>query len=851
MNCRFQVHTPRICPNMNSPTPSDLPLQQALVLHQQGLFAQAAKAYQAILNEEPNHYNALQLLGTLCAQTGQFAPAVALFEKALSIDTQNPTVWNNLGNALNALGQSQAALQRYDQAIALAPEIPDFYFNRGNAHKDLGQWEAALGDYAQAIERQPGYAQAFNNQGIVLKQLQRLPEAQRSYEAALTLQPKWADAHNNLGNVLKDLGQLTTALHHYDQALALHPQYANAHYNRGLILSGLDRPKEAAQAYRQALQFAPQHAESHYNLGKLHQDGKDLETALACYDQAIARRPDFSEAHNNRGNVLQLLKQWPSALAAYQQAIALQPTWPQAHYNAGVVHQEMQQWPLAIACFEQALALKADYPEAYYNLGVVQQEIKQLPQALALYERALSLRPDYDYLSGIRLYAQLNVGDWTDFDQRRQALDQAVRQGQRVSPPFSYLPLSDSPELQKQCAETWVADKYPANSILGPIGQTTSSAHPRRIKVGYFSPDFRQHAVSFLTAEWFELHDHEKFETYAFSLSPTPTNGVAQDPMRARLQKAFDHFLDVGELSDLDIARQARALGLDVAVDLCGFTGQHRMGLFAARAAPLQLSYIGYLGTSGAPYIDYLVADEVLIPSHEAQHYSEKILYLPCYQVNDRQRPQVLDTAMAALGPRSTHGLPEQGFVFCCFNNHYKINPEVFDDWMAILRAVPNSVLWLLGEHPHTELQFQQQAEQRGVRGERLVFAPRTERELYLARYTLADLFLDTRPYNAGTTASDALWAGLPVLTCPGHSFSSRMAASLLTGLNCPEWIATDRHDYVKKAIDWGRTGTQALKDQLRRRRQDAPLFDTTRFAREWEIALTQLTSNRVDALST
>jgi predicted O-linked N-acetylglucosamine transferase (SPINDLY family) len=349
-----------------------------------------------------------------------------------------------------------------------------------------------------------------------------------------------------------------------------------------------------------------------------------------------------------------------------------------------------------------------------------------------------------------------------------------------------------------------------------------------------------------LTAEWFELHDHADFETFAFSLSPAPAEGDAEDPMRTRLQKAFDHFLDVAALSDLDIARQARALGLDVAVDLCGFTGQHRMGVFAARAAPLQLSYIGYLGTSGASYMDYLVADEVLVPAQEAAHYSEKILYLPCYQVNDRQRPQVTEAiTAAALGPRSAHGLPDPGFVFCCFNNHYKINPEVFDDWMAILQAVPHSVLWLLGEHPNSERQLRHEAEQRGVAGERLVFAPRTDRALYLARYTLADLFLDTRPYNAGTTASDALWAGLPVLTCPGRSFSSRMAASLLTGLHSPELIANDRQDYVDKAIQWGRLGTQTLKDTLRQRRLQAPLFDTPQFARHWEAALKKLVTNK------
>ena len=852
--------------------PADWALQEALALHQQGQWEPAALAYQAILANDPFHYNALQLLGTLCAQIGQFTPAVTLFEKALEIDTQNPTVWNNLGNALNALGQSTAALSRYDQAIALAPEVPDFYFNRGNAHKDLSHWEAALLDYAEALRRNPEYAQAYNNQGIIFKQLGRLPEAQKSHESALKRHPQWAEAHNNLGNVLKEVGQLNEALHHYDQALALQPAYANAHYNRGLVLSELKRLEEAKEAYEQAIRWGPSHADSHYNLGKLHQDQADLEAALACYDRALLCRPDFSEAHNNRGNVLQLLKQWPAALDAYKKAIELQPTWPQAHYNAGVVFQEMQQWPQAIACFEHALALDADYPEAYYNLGVVRQEQKQLPQALALYERALALRPDYAYLSGIRLYAQLNVGDWTDFEARRLALDQAVSAGRQASPPFSYQPLSDSPALQKQCAQTWVADKYPANPMLGPItkqaaaAQTTSpenSAAKRRIKVGYFSPDFREHAVSFLTAEWFELHDREQFETFAFSLSPPPrdVDGNEGDPMRTRLQKAFDHFFDVDTLSDLDIARQARALGLDVAVDLCGFTGQHRMGVFAARAAPLQISYIGYLGTTGAPYMDYLVADEVLVPPHEAVHYTEKILYLPCYQVNDRQRPHVQgavdplesssDTppgefaALRLKGLRQANGLPETGFVFCCFNNAYKINPEVFEDWMAILRGVPNSVLWLLADDPEApaecQVQWRQHAEQRGVAPSRLVFAPRTNRPLYLARYTLADLFLDTRPYNAGTTASDALWAGLPVLTCPGRSFSSRMAASLLTALDSPELIASDRQDYVSKAIQWGLHGTKALKASLNDRRSKAPLFDTPRFARTWEAALLNL----------
>jgi predicted O-linked N-acetylglucosamine transferase (SPINDLY family) len=432
-------------------------------------------------------------------------------------------------------------------------------------------------------------------------------------------------------------------------------------------------------------------------------------------------------------------------------------------------------------------------------------------------------------LYGMWLYVKMRLCDWSDFASQVTAVVARIGQGRRTTPPFPMLALVDSLSVQREAAETWVREEHPVSRVLPPIGKR---GRHDKIRVGYFSADYRNHPVSLLTAEMFERHDRARFEVNGFSFGPD-----TQDEMRRRMERAFDRFIDVRGKSDLDTVQLARSMELDIAVDLGGFTEGCRPNLFALRAAPLQVSYLGYLGTLGADYMDYLIADTTIIPPEHQRHYAEKILYLPSYQANAQR--VISDKRFS----REELGLPPTGFVFCCFNASYKIVPEIFDSWMRILGQVQDSVLFLFAENATAQRNLRREALARGVAADKLIFGKRLPVPEYLARYRTADLFLDTLPYNAGTTASDALWAGLPVLTRRGESFAARVAASLLNAVGLPELIATTPEQYEATAIELASDPARLaeIKDRLHRNRVTMPLFDTEQFTRHLENAYTQI----------
>jgi len=420
---------------------------------------------------------------------------------------------------------------------------------------------------------------------------------------------------------------------------------------------------------------------------------------------------------------------------------------------------------------------------------------------------------------------------WQDFQDKVPYLIENIHSGFKVSSAFPIFAFADDLVIQRKSAEIWSTDKHPFNSSLGPI--TKHPRHPK-IRLGYFSADFHNHATAYLMAELFERHDKSKFELIAFSFGPE-----TKDEMQIRVSKAFDHFINVASLSDLEVALLSRELGIDIAIDLKGVTQDYRLSIFSYRAAPIQVSYLGYPGTLGTDYIDYLIADKTLIPPQSQQHYSEKIVYLPnSYQVNDRHRV-IAPTQFT----KQELGLPEDAFVFCCFNNNFKITPDIFDSWVRILKAVEGSVLWLLQDNPTAAMNLQKEAAHRGLDPARLVFAGRMDLPEHLARHKAADLFLDTTPCNAHTTASDALWAGLPLLTCMGESFASRVAASLLKAIGLPELITETQADYESLAIDLAKTPAKlkALKEKLERNRLTTPLFDTEFFTKHLETSYMQM----------
>jgi predicted O-linked N-acetylglucosamine transferase (SPINDLY family) len=625
----------------------------------------------------------------------------------------------------------------------------------------------------------------------------QLPQAESLYRQILQISPNHFDALHLLGQIACQTGQAAVALELIDRAIQINPEHAEAHFNRGNALFSLQQ----------------------------------YQAAVHSYDKAILLNPDNADLHHNRASALYALQQYQAALLSFDKAVLLKPDCAEACCNRGNTLYVLQQYQAALENYDKALLLRPDYADAYYNRGNTLLDLKQCPAALASYDKALLLKPDYEYLRGMRLFIRRLLCDWNNIESECRQLEAHIGRGLKVAQPFAMLALTGSPAAQKQAAQIYMRDAFPARSSAAAIPRRPKRD---RIRLGYFSADYYNHAMSYLMAELYERHDRSRFEILGFSIGPEK-----MDEMRRRVSAAMDHFLDLRSRPDREVAELCRKLEVDIAVDLNGFTKHNRAGIFAGRAAPIQVSYLGYPGTMGADFMDYLIADPTLIPEASQTHYSEKIVYLPdSYQVNDSQRP-----ISAKPCERASEGLPESAFVFCCFNNAYKISPSVFDIWMRVLGRVEGSVLWLFEDNPWAVDNLRNEAARRGIAPQRLVFAKSQPVAEHLARHQLADLFLDTLPYNAHTTASDALWAGLPVLTRIGETFAGRVAASLLCAVGLPELITTTESEYEELAVELAHNPQRlhALHQRLQQNRPTAPLFDCASFTRHLEAAYTAI----------
>ncbi len=685
----------------------------------------------------------------------------------------------------------------------------------------------------------PDDAQACNTQGNQWLQANRVADAIKAYDRAIALKADYVDPHFNRGNALLRLGRMAEALASFERVIALAPGLALAHYNRGTVLEQLGRVPEALDCYHTVLRLEPANVQAQFNLGCLHLKQMAYDEAVACMDSVIAAQPQLAQAHNNRGTALLKSQRLTQAIASFDQALALQPQYADALVNRGAARVQTKEYAQAFADLELAISINPNLAEARNLLGFLLKEAKRYDEAGQQYQAAYRLAPEFPGLLSSIMSTKTAVCDWHNLAQGQALMEESIVQGRIGVIPFPLLALRDEPGLQLRAARTFAAKDYPENPSLGPI---VPRAREGKIRVGYYSADFHHHATAILMAELFELHDRERFEWFAFSFGPD-----AQDEARERLHRSFDHFLDVRERSDHEVASLSRELGIDIAVDLKGYTQDTRMGIFAYRCAPVQVSYLGYPGTTGASYIDYVIADKRVLPEQKQQYFSEKVVYLPdSYQVNDSKR-SIADRSFT----REELGLPAAGFVFCCFNNNYKILPETFDAWMRILHAVEGSVMWLLEDNPVAARNLRREAQARGIAPQRLVFAPRMQLAEHLARHRLADLFLDTLPCNAHTTASDALWAGLPVLTCAGAAFASRVAASLLHAVGLPELVTESQGAYERLAIELAHDAARlgAIRDRLCAQASRAPLFDARRFARHIEAAYTAMHQRAVQGL--
>jgi len=773
-------------------TQLQLMLQQAIQAFHDGNFDGADLILRRVLQVDSKNLPALHIFGLIKASQSKYGEAADYLSKAARIHPNDASIQYNLAKALADSGNDKDALIHHKKAVALAPNNPEAWLNYGKTASNLHRYEDALAWYGNALSLKPDYAEASLNKGATLKELKRYEEAVAFAEQALTINPNLAEAWLNKGVALKELRKYEEAIVHYDKALTLKPDYAESWFNKGVTLHEL----------------------------------KKYEEAIAHYDKALALKPDYAESWSNKGMTLHELKLYHEAIAHYNQALTINSDYVEAWSNKGNTLIELKRYEEAIAHYDKALTINSDYAEAWSNKGVTLHQLKRYDEAISHYAKALTLKSDIDWASGDLLHTKMKICDWSDLADSIDIISKQILANEKAIQPFSLLALNDDALLHKKTAEIYIQSKHPFNRALGSISKPTQN---KKIRIGYFSVDFKNHPVAFLIAQLFETHDRDKFETYAFSLVE------ANDEMRGRLIKSFDHFINVEAQSDAQIAQTSRSLNIDVAIDLTGFTHDSRTGIFSYRAAPIQVNYLGYPGTIGADYMDYIIADKTLIPSESQACYSEKIVFLPnSYQVNDRKRI-ISDRQFT----RQELGLPENGFVFCCFNNNYKILPATFASWMKILKRVEGSVLWLLQDNLWVVENLKKEASTHGIDTNRLVFAGRMPPSEHMARHRQADLFLDTLPYNAHTTASDALWAGLPILTLMGRSFASRVAASLLNAIGLPELITTTQEEYESLAIELAKNPQKLadVKFKLNKNRLTAPLFDTPLFTKNLEEA--------------
>ncbi|MGO8955677.1 MAG: tetratricopeptide repeat protein [Rhodomicrobium sp.] len=755
----------------------------------------AEVCFRQVLSAHPGHPDASYLLGMIALQEGHAADAAHLIGHAVSRNKQNPFMVCNFGIALCMLKRFDEAIANFDRALSIEPSFALAHYNRGNALRELKRYDEALRSYEKAITLRPNDAELHNNRANTLQELKRFDEAVASYEKALEIKPDFALAFRNRGNALHRLKRFEEALASYDRALVLKPDYMEALNNKGAALRELHR----------------------------------LDEALVYYDKALALRPGDADLYNNRGNILLEITRFDEALANFDTALALNPGLVQAYNGRGNVLRELKRPSEAMACFDKALALSPQDANAFNNRGGALELLRKFDEALVCYEKALALQPDHPHALGRLIWCASVVCDWGGSTSLSvDAIVRATEQGGIFSP-FQMLGYSGDPTLQLQCARNFAASKFQPQPLW-----TGATWRNDKLRIAYLSADFHQHATAGLMAGLFERHDRSRFEVIAVDFGVDD-----RSEMRKRIVAAFDRFIDVREKSEEAAARLLHDLKTDIVIDLKGHTQDSRPGILAHRPAPVQASYLGYPGTMGTPFIDYIIADRIVAPLEHQPFYTEKVVHLPdCYQVNDTKRPIAQQTPT-----RAEAQLPAEGFVFCCFNGNWKIAPDRFDVWMRLLAAVDGSVLWLLRDNESAERNLRNEAQKRGIDPARLVFASRLPNEEHLARHRLADLFLDTLPVNAHTTTSDALWAGLPVVTQLGESFAGRVAASLLNAIGLPELITQSTADYEALALQLARDPTllEGYRRRLNTNRLTHPLFDTDRFRRRIETAYLQM----------
>jgi predicted O-linked N-acetylglucosamine transferase (SPINDLY family) len=724
---------------------------------------------------------------------------------------------------------------------------PSTLFQKGIALHRHGRTKEALQIYLQILNFKKDYFDALHMAGLAYKQLAMKEQALHYFERAVSLKIQDANLQSNFGNLLLELQRLDEAICAYDQAIALSPDFSDAHFNKGIALDALKMYEQAIGSYTRAIDVNQERPEYFLRRGNTYQIQKRFDQSIKDYEEVLKLREDHYLGLLNLGIAYCKLRKFEFALKVFEKIEAIQIQDSNFYYYKGNAHRELGQALSAVNCYLRAIEIKPQVAKYYLDLGNAQIELKLMNEGIQSYRKTLALEPTFPFLLGHYVHMKCQIADWQHLDDDLQCLRHGVVKGEKLTAPFPLLSLMDDQELAQIASQIYCQDQCDGIQMATMEGdsnkfvsskelcepfqknqQNLSSQGNRKLKIGYYSSDFYQHATAYLIAQLFEQHDKSQVELIGFCFS-----GARRDAMTQRIQLAFDQFHNVNEYSDEEVANLSREIGIDIAVDLKGYTQNSRPMIFAHRCAPVQVNYLGYPGTMSAPFIDFIVVDKTIIPESEKVHFSELPVYLPhCYQVNDSKRE--------IAHPHSTrvdHGLPEGAFVFCCFNNTYKIQPAMFNIWMRILRRVQGSVLWLIHDSEQAAENLREHALRLQVDPSRLVFAKRTDLPNHLERHRHAQLFLDTYPYNAHTTASDALWSGVLVLTLMGSSFASRVGASLLHELKLDDLICKTEQEYEEKAVYWAlhQDHLDSLRIRLLEARSSSKLFRGDFFAQSLE----------------
>lgn len=657
---------------------------------------------------------------------------------------------------------------------------------------------------------------------------QHLDTAERLAKMILKARPKDLVALQVYGLSLAMQGRIADSVPHLYAASQQDQKNPELLSNLAKAQHGAGLYADAIQTYKKLDRLIPNNAQILTDMGTALAKSKFYDEAGALFNRAIEIQPDYFLAWSNRGNLLSDLRFSKDAVVSYQKALELNPGYAEAWTNYGNALFALSKYEDAKSAHEEALKIDARFGEAWLNYGNTLLELKKIDESFDAYDKAFSIKPDVPYLMGQLFAAKASLCIWDGSPSDRLLLD-LVAKGELPTIPFNLLQTTADLALQKICAKNFAEDKFPKFDVSTAGNQQKISDN--KIRIGYFSSDFRDHPVGILIENLLKIHDREKFEIFGFFLNP-----ACGDALEQRLIASFDGVIDLHGISDQAAVDLIISNCLDIAIDLNGHTSGARTALFARKLAPIQINYLGYAGTSGTNFYDALVADKVVIPEEHQSYYSEPIAYLP-----NSFFPVDTSISVGSFGPlptRASQGLPEVGFIFACFNNAYKIRPLIFDVWMGVLRDLPDSVLWLSKPSIKAQSNLQQEAERRGVDSSRLIFATRTPGRLeHLSRLRLADLFLDTPNYNAHATTADALWAGLPVLTQIGHTFAGRVAASQITALGLSELIANSEDEYIAKALEFATNPStlKAVRQRLEDNRAQSPLFDTRRYVNDLE----------------